>query len=304
MKLAFVWQNSSHGEVFDDWNDGLREAMRILEKKFDVGYYEPFDDFEADIILYWEAPCTINGKNAPYYKRIQDMKVPKALLFAGGPIKEEGLSGFDLFFVESELNEKEFAELGRLYIRAFGVNEKVMKPMDLAKIYDGVMQATFAGWKRHELFAQALGKKGLAVGRVQQHDRNGYNVCLEKNVSIMDKQNSKKVARLINQSYVVVNTADYWGGGQRCTLEAMACGVPVIVMDDSPKNMEYVEESGAGLIVKPDPTAIQQAIEEIKTWDDEKRLKGIEYIKSKWTSKHYANNLLKGIKQICPDIQF
>jgi len=78
----------------------------------------------------------------------------------------------------------------------------------------------------------------------------------------------------------------------------MACGVPVIVMDDSPKNKEYVQESGAGLIVKPEPTTIKRAIEEIKTWDDEKRLKGIDYIKGKWTSKEYADNLVKGIKKL------
>lgn len=297
-RIAFVWQNSSHGEVFSAWNDGLREAMRLVEKEFEVAYYEPFDDFEADLILYWEAPCTAIGKNAPYYNRIRYMDVPKALLFAGGAIQEEWLDGFDLFFVESKINEAEFAQLGLPYMRAFGVNEKIMRPMNLPELYDGILQATFAGWKRHELFAEALGNRGLAVGRVQEHDRNGYNKCLEKNVHILDKQPYEDVAYLINQSHAVVNTAEFWGGGQRCTLEGMACGVPVVVMEDSPKNREFVEESGAGIVVPPEPKAIREAVKEIKSWTKKQKMRGVDYVFSKWTSRHYADALLEGINKL------
>ena len=96
----------------------------------------------------------------------------------------------------------------------------------------------------------------------------------------------------------MVNTASYWGGGQRTTLEAMACGIPVIVMSDSPKNCEYVKESGAGLIIEPDPNKIKQAIEDIKGWTDEEKSRGIEYVKGKWTAQHYADSIMEWINDI------
>jgi len=40
------------------------------------------------------------------------------------------------------------------------------------------------------------------------------------------------------------------------------------------------------------------AVEFIKNWSEEEKLKGVEYIKSKWTSAHYAENLEKGIQQL------
>ena len=79
------------------------------------------------------------------------------------------------------------------------------------------------------------------------------------------------------------------------TLEAMACNVPPIVMSDSPKNVEYVEESGYGLVVDPNPEAIRDAIDRLKPV---KEHSGRKYIESKWTIQHYADALIKGIKEI------
>ena len=79
------------------------------------------------------------------------------------------------------------------------------------------------------------------------------------------------------------------------TLEAMACNVPPIVMKDSPKNCEYVEDSGIGLVVTPDIYAIREAIEKIKLSPN---LAGREYILSKYTGKHYAVALERGLKQL------
>ena len=92
-----------------------------------------------------------------------------------------------------------------------------------------------------------------------------------------------------------VNTASLWGGGQRMTLESMACNILPIVMKDSPKNIEYVEESGFGWVVEPNADAIRNAVEKLK---DTKTTMGVDYIMSKWTSKHYADNLRKGIESL------
>lgn len=299
MRIAFIWQglNGRYGY----WKDGLYAAMKLLEEEHEVKYFDfPLDgihEFKTDVVLYWEAPCTLKGQHAENYKSVIDLPYKKALLFAGGPVEVTTCYGFDLYFVESKINEEEFETLGLPWNRAFGVNTQIMNPTNLygRKKWDGIIHATFADWKRHTLFAEALGNKGLAVGRLQEFDRNGYNRCKELGVDVMGEQTPEEIAKLINDSYAVVNTSSFWGGGQRCTLEAMACGVPVIVMKDSPKNCEFVEESGAGIVVEPDAQAIRDAIEASKLMSG---MRGYEYVQDKWTETNYANNLLKGISQI------
>lgn len=300
MRVGFCWQGFD-GRYKYQWRDGLYAAMRLIEQKHEVRYFDfpltGIHEFKPDVVLYWEAPITQRGKDADNWNAVCALPYKKALLFAGGPLKAIDVKDFDLIFVESALNEEECENQGIPYKLAFGVNTQVMKPRNLEKKYDGILAATFAGWKRHELFAEALQSKGLAVGRVQEHDRNGYNRCLQLKVNVMDEQTPEELAKLYNESYVAVNTAEFWGGGQRMTLEAMACGVPVIVMSDSPKNNEFVKESLGGLTVDPVAESIQQAIALCKSPNDFGE-NGLRYILSKYTEQHYADALLEGIQSI------
>lgn len=298
MKIGFIWQGLSGR--YGHWQDGLWAAMKLIEEEHEVRYFDfPLDgihDYKPDVVLYWEAPCTINGKDADNYNWVCDLPFKKALLFAGGPLKAIDVKDFDLVFVESKVNEEDCERQGIPYRRAFGVNTQIMKPMFLPKIYDGFMQATFAAWKRHDLFARSVGPRGAVAGRRQECDMNGYDLCVKLGVKIFSEMEVEGVSRMINSSHCVLNTSNEQGGGQRCTLEAMACNVPVIVMSDSPKNCEYVHESGAGLICDPDAGSIQMAIQQIK--DGALIENGREYIKSNWTERQYADALLEGIDSI------
>ncbi len=288
MKISFVWQGVT--EAAATWDDGLWAAMKILETQYEVEYVEPWGDITGDVILYWEAPCTINGDNQAHYNRVRTMNKPRALLFAGGPIEKPWVTGFDLLFLESRINEEECDALGIPHIRAFGVNTAIFKPESLEKTYDAMLHGTFAGWKRQTLFAKTFGTRGLAVGKVQAQDRQGYVDCQERGVTIVENATREEVATLLNQTKVSVNCAEFWGGGQRATLEAMACDVPVICMTDSPKNAEYIEEAGVGLVVPPEPERILAAWERLQNTRG-----GRDYVLSKWTPEHYATNLIKGI---------
>lgn len=289
MKIAFVWQGVSGRYGF--WKDGLYRAMKRIEEKHEVRYIEPWDEvFPDEVVLYWEAPCTIQGKDGANYKRIQQLPNRKALLFAGGPIQSEWLFNFDHVFVEGKFNKIEMDELEVPCSIAFGINEDIFNPDPQQKVFDGFMQATFAGWKRQPLFAEALGQKGLLCGRYQEEDQSPW-ISSSQSIRLPELP-AEAVARLINASHAVVNTSEYWGGGQRCTLEAMACNVPVVVMSDSPKNREYVEESGAGIVCDPNPQAIRDAIESVKGRD----MGGMQYVFENWTSKHYAQNLFSWLE--------
>lgn len=300
LKISFLWQGIGEGRIYGHWGDGLRAAMQLIEKQHTVCYLEPWDEVpeDTDIILYWEAPVTFCGKDSINYKRVQAMSKPKILLFAGGQVKEEWCDGFDLFLVESRINEQDFEAIGKPWMRAFGVDTTVMKPEKQPKVFDAVFPATCAGWKRQGLFSRALKDKGAICGRFQESDPVGFLNARENGTLVFPELPYPAVNALYNAAWCCVNTSSEWGGGQRTTLEAMAAGIPVIVMKDSVKNREYVEESGAGLVVEPDELQIRNAIEEIKKWTPEQRRKGRTYVESKWTHEHYAKAILEGINKV------
>src|ERR1043166_1995843 len=162
MKIAFVWQQSSKPEIFNHWNDCLRGAMKIIGKTHTVTYHEPSDDItDVDLILYWEAPCTIRGVDQANYNKVRLNPIRKALLFAGGELKKEWVEGFDHLFVESQINADECEALGIPHSTAFGINTDIFRITPQAKVFDAVHHGTFAGWKRPRLLAQALGPKSL-----------------------------------------------------------------------------------------------------------------------------------------------
>jgi glycosyltransferase involved in cell wall biosynthesis len=274
--------------------------MKRIEEVHDVKYFDPAEDymaFQPDVILFWEAPYTSQSPFRDVWNKVVKTPVRKALLFAGGPIKKEWVKDFDHVFVESKINKDEFDALGISNSTAFGINEEIMVPMKREKKYVGIHHGTCASWKRQQLVGESLGKDGLVVGRYQESDRFPFDECKRLGTTVLDEQQPEQIAELLNESIMCLQTSRADGGGQRCTLEAMACNIPVICTSDSPKNREYVEESGFGVVCAPDSPHIKLAIEEVKNreWGN----KGRDYIMTKWTSKHYADNLLAWInKQI------
>lgn len=283
-KVSFIWQGIT--ERKDHWQDGLWAAMKLLEKDFEVIYQEPWEDIKGDVALYWEAPITYQSReNSKHYQKVQNSDVRKALLFAGGEIKREWVFGFDLLFVESQINEDECERMGIPYKRAFGVNTDLFKPLKTKKKYDAIHHGTFASWKRQWLLAEAFKEKGLLVGRKQESDTKPFLESEKHGAKIIEEVSYKEVNKLLNESKCLVQTSDYWGGGQRATLEAMACGLPVMCMSDSPKNREFIEESNCGVVVDPDPNKIREAFKNLEVKNPR------DYVMSKWTPKHYADSI-------------
>jgi len=298
MRIAFVWFGIDGR--YGKWKDGLWKAMQLIEQQHEVRYFEPKEDIIAwkpDVVLFWEAACTINGPipESDMYKKIHSLPCKKILLFAGGPLEAMWVYQFDMILVESAINEEDCERQGLKYMRAFGVNDDIFKPANLPKIFDATMQATCASWKRQGLLAEALKERVVFCGRDQKSDPQPF-IDARKYSLVLPDLPMDAVATLINSSHTVVNTASFWGGGQRCTLEALACNVPVIAMTDSPKNAEYVRESGCGVVCEPTVEAIRRAVDEVKQTNY--GTKGIDYIQSKWTARHYADSILRAIEAI------
>lgn len=293
LRIAFCWTNGIRNkDRFDRWNDGLRAAMKLIEQEHTVTYHEPEDDIpEVDWILFWEAGCTFDSPEDGWkYKKLLTHPSKKALLFAGGPVRPQYFDGFDHIFVESAINKEEFDKWGFPNSTAFGVNTDVFKPIKCEKTYKTVTHGTSASWKRQWLVCQAMREDALVFGQRQETDTRPFDECTECNSDVVEEVDYEEANLLLNKAHVGVNCADYWGGGQRATLEAMACDIPVVVMSDSPKNREFVEEAGIGKVVDPEPHHIKNAVEELIGTRG-----GRDYVMRKWTPKHYADNLLKVI---------
>jgi hypothetical protein len=302
MRIAFCWTGGVRDRArFNHWNDGLRQAMRLIEDAgHEVTYHEPDEDLPTvDWILFWESPITIDSPvygNA--YKKVMHSPQKKALLFSGGPIKSEWVEGFDHIFVESKVNKDEFDTLGIRNSTAFGVNTDVFKPIETSKDFKTVTQGTCASWKRQWLVAEAMGDNALVFGQAQDADPYAFVRCRELGAHVLLEQTYEDTNRLLNSAEVGVNCADKWGGGQRATLECMAVGLPIVVMNDSPKNIEYVEGAGVGEICNPNGPDIKKAVERAMEYTQEDRDKIQQYVLDHWTPEHYKNAILNGICQI------
>jgi glycosyltransferase involved in cell wall biosynthesis len=230
------------------------------------------------------------------YLRVRSLPFKKALLFAGGPIEPLWVEGFDHLFIESQIDMDTCERFGLPHSRAFGVNEEIFKPEKMAKVFEGIHPCTCASWKRTWLMTEALGDKSVVCGRFQETDQKCWIRAKEDGAVILPEQTAEGVADLLNSSVCLVQTSAADGGGQRATLEALACGIPVIAMSDSPKNCEFVRESDYGVICPPTLAGVMAAHREVKKrhWDINKALKYME----KWSSKNYANAILDIITKL------
>lgn len=251
-------------------------------------------DYKPDAILFF------GDLSRPILGELADTKIPKAICYSGGRFLDFAHVP-DIILVESKSYLDWFKAMGKNVVQVFGTNTELFRPLKQPKLLDAVQICTFAAWKRHDLFAEALGGKyrSLACGWHQPHESQCWQVCQEKGVGLLHHQMADSIVWLLNMSKTCVLTSSDVGGSQRSVLESMACGVPPIVMSDSTMTSEYVREAGFGMIVDPDPKAIRDAVDYyISNPADSQR--GINYIKNKYSEFHYADGIKSAIESIIP----
>lgn len=316
LRIAFIKDWHDELEHIGGNADGILAAVAELSKRHDLRFFthnkygnrdieftenginyvltEQLDRhwewiIQADVILSW------GSLDRPWHARLP-RNVPAILCFAGGPTEHPHLHNFDHIVVESEVYFRSFSRHVVGVSRAFGTNTDIFRPEPRTpKIFDAIYPASFCYHKNQEVFARAMGPRGLAVGNYNVEDIVGK--CLQFGTPTVRRVSSAALSDLYNMARVCVVPCGPSGGAQRVVLESFACGIPVVLADDNDKCAEFVTESGFGELAPPIPEAIRDAVERVIAKNLPPAL-GRDYIMSKWTHHHYAAALERAIEEV------
>lgn len=315
MRIAFVhdWGVDYQQEL--DWQDGLSAALAELEKRghevhrFVWGFRDQvipnrLGDInvaidlpgavaavEPDVILHWA------DMTRPAAVPLAELGKPMAICFAGGEVDNYNTPLFDHIFVESKVYKEKLNAAGYNNVSiAFGTNTDLFSPTRQNKQFDTIFPATFAAWKRHDLYAHSvMGLRSLAVGYIyKDHEQECWEECLKLGTTILPHVSAQVLHYLYAASRVCVIPSLSSGGSQRTVLEAMAMNLPLIITDSD--KYDYAHESGGVFVADPTPESIRGYINAIL--DGEHEVNTRDYVLENWSHIQYAEALERGLEQI------
>lgn len=243
-----------------------------------------------DVILSW------GSLDRPWNELLRGVSTLKILQFAGGPTEHEFLAYFDAVAVESKVYEDRFKEQGCDVFRSFGTNQDVFYPIpDQPKTIQAIYPASFCGHKNIETFARAMEGRGILVGNWNEERLVGKAKSL--GTPCLKRVSSETLNTLYNMSKTTVVPCGPHGGAQRVVLESMACGIPVVVASDNDKCVEFVQESGFGMVCNPIAEDIRDCVNELIEKNLDYKI-GVEYISSNWSGYLWAKELNNQIQRL------
>lgn len=298
LRIAFVKDWYDDPEHLAGNKDGILAAIDELGKRHHVRFYSRHnvvngailaslhEDGPFDALLCW------GSLDRPWHAELPT-GIPALLCFAGGLVEHPNLKNFRHIFCESQIYLDLFTQMGISCSRAFGTNTRAFwhEPRT-PKILDALYPASFCRHKDQEVFARAMGSRGLCVGQFNDLDIVGK--CLQLNTPVLGRVSSATLNNLYNMARTTVIPCGPHGGSQRTVIESMACGTPVILASDNDRCREFVQESGFGKLVDPIPELIKEAVYNLLENPIDPQV-GISYVRSKWTEIHYADALERGI---------
>ncbi|MFH1769706.1 MAG: glycosyltransferase family 4 protein [Parcubacteria group bacterium] len=198
------------------------------------------------------------------------------------------------------------------YISAIYIDLEVFKPMSVVKKYDVIAIARLAGNKGLILLLDAIVRikkdkpnvKAVIVGTgplQKKLEREVNELGLKDNLIFAGWVDVDKEVKLINESRMLGMTS-YTEGGPGVTIEAMACGVPVITTKVGIM-VDIIKDGENGLFIDWTSEDIAEKISKLLEDGDmqEKFSKqGLEIVKQfekKQAIKNYADELKKLIKE-------
>lgn len=245
-------------ELEEHWNDGLRAALRIIDKKKDFKvtlqniYQNGYVGGSFDFVLGWggfESPVDIFIKK-------QNFNIPTGLCIGGNAFPARQDETYNIFFYETSWYEPQLKWHPNA-VRAFGINDDVfyesegagpygdMPFRDFIELYDYTSVGSFSNWKRHEKIIEKHGNK-LVIGQIQKDNwvesmQIILNLC-KSGVAVSDMRSPEDLALIYNLTDIVYIPANIFGGGERAVWEAKSCGCRVEIEGDNPKLQSLLNE--------------------------------------------------------------
>lgn len=312
MKIAFCYDWDPSDYFLMSWADGLSAALSELESRghiIDIYVNGTFDHnvltmlheiyvthdmvsavkaCNPDVILCWADLTRPNAEG------LAQLGIPMAICFAGGDPHGPNLEFFDHIFVESKVYLDALKDRASVSV-AFGTNTELFKPIEQVKAFDTIFPATFARWKRHQLYAEATeGLRSLAVGMIQPDvEAETWQTCLDHSVTMLPHVTAETLHYLYAASKVCVITSESVGGSQRTVLEAMAMNIPLIITDSD--KFDYAVNQTV-YVSSPSPNEIRGFIDTILSSEQETNTR--DYIIANWSEYTYADALESGLQSI------
>ena len=263
-----VWYWSRAKEIFPNWRDGLRTAMEILEKKYDVdwilGEIEPEDKY--DFILVWsdDEPALLQ----------KSYSCPMGLIYGSTFIPDVNkLRKVKVVYVENSITYELMRRDTIRAIRAFGTDTEFFSPDDTKKDIKFFFPGTFSPWKKQRDIAY-LGKDLTCVGEVQHDGQVDVRACVDNKVNvILTNVPGKEVRDFYRRARKVIIPADY--GSERTVLESMSMDIlPEVLSDKNDRAKTYLKEFEESGMKSPR-----------------------EFIKKFYSAEQYAKQIMKGIEE-------
>lgn len=238
-KLAFVWFWDQASSVFPNWRDGLRGALDLVGREYDISWFFdktiPLESDGFDFILFWD------DSNSAFFNEIDKYSCRKGICLTTAPQNVENLKRLDVVFCESQPIYEAVRAAGVRAIKAFGTDTEFFKPdPKVKKDIEYFYPATFSPWKRQRDISY-LGSRLLCVGTVQPDGAVDYNSAIENGVQIeLGYFPAEKIRDYYRRSKKVIIPAIH--GSERTVLEAMAMNILPEVVGNNPRSKTYLEE--------------------------------------------------------------
>jgi hypothetical protein len=271
LKIAFLWYFDKASQVYDNWRDGLRAALEVIEKDHQVTYFldktvpDPEDDY--DFILFWD------DSNSEFFNQLDNYKARKGICLTTDPHNMDNLRKLDVVFVESEPIYNAVRSAGVRTILAFGTDTDFFKPnpkkpKDIPYFYP----ATFSQWKRQDELAD-LGSNLWLVGTIQPDGLDIYQKCANRGCRIeVGYFPAVKIRNYFQRAEAVPIPAIH--GSERTVLEAMATDIlPLVIHPTNRRTYSYIAEYQKSGLTSPR-----------------------EFVLKNYSHHVYAENLLRGIQ--------
>lgn len=265
-KICFVWWFDKASQVYDNWRDGLRSAIEIIEKEHKVSWFIgkelPEDKFDA--ILFWD------DSNSSFFNYIDRYHAEKGLFLTTNPQNFDNLRKLNVTYCESEPVYDEVRRQSIRAIKAFGTDTNFFKPSNKKKDIEYFYPATFSPWKKQSEIAY-LGDKLLCVGTQQPDGAFELAECRKNGVRIEEGYfPAEKIRDYYQRTQQMIIPAIH--GSERTVLEAMACGIKPGVNPENIKAFSYIKEL------------------------EESGLTPREFVVKNYSAEKYANDILRGLE--------